>query len=124
MTKATETEAEETETDPEETETGETETDSGQGVTLSGLADKVDALASRVAGMGRGGRAGSRADTGEEVASQVRSEVAKIKAADDRKRTATDRVEQLAAQVKAIAEKPPREFRPITKWMWGEDETV
>lgn len=101
----------------------ESQDDGHEGVTLGGLADKVDSLASAVARLARGGGGrSSKADESEQVAEQVRTEVGKIKAAEDRQRGRDDRLGRLESQIKDIVEKPPREYRRITKIMWGEDE--
>lgn len=92
------------------------------GVTLSGLADKVDSLAQSVARLARGGSRASKQDESEQVAEQVRTEVGKIKAAEDRQRGREDRLGRLESQVKDIVERAPREYRRITKVMWGDTD--
>jgi hypothetical protein len=95
------------------------------GLTLDGLADKVDALADKVTAAltGRPRAAGSTtAAEADEVAGQVRSELTKIKADDDRRQKTSDRIGQIEAKVKEITEKQPVEYRPITRWMWGDPE--
>ena len=120
MGKADTDEAEEA-TTPDEVED---EKESGHsGLTLDGLADKVDALADRVSAALTGRpRTGTRADESEEVASQVREEVKKIKADDDRQAKANDRIGKVEAAVKKIVERAPVEYRAITKMMWGDPD--
>lgn len=103
-------------------ETPEPEDEGHDGITLTGLADKVDNLASTVARLARGGSRSRQQDGGEEVAEQVRTEVGKIKAAEDRQRGREDRLGRLESQIREIVEKPPREYRWITKKMWGDED--
>lgn len=88
------------------------------------LAAKVDSLADAVrafvTGTPSGGQPG-QAEQGEDVAAQVRAEVGKIKEADERRRGRESRLDQIEQAVRKIAEKPPREYRRVTKFWWGED---
>jgi hypothetical protein len=107
-------------------ETAEDESEGGGGhggLTLDGLANKVDHLAEVVSNFAKGRpRAGSQADQSEAVASQVREEVGKIAADDKKKQAEADRIGTLERQVKAVVERAPREYRPITKLLWGDDD--
>jgi hypothetical protein len=115
-------EAEETTTGAEEA--GEEETGGEHsGLTLDGLADKVDHLAEIVKDFAKGRpRAGTQADQSQAVAEQVREEVGKIAADDKKKQAEADRLGQVERAVKAIVDRPPREYRPITKLLWGDDD--
>ena len=93
------------------------------GLTLDGLADKVDHLAEIVKDFAKGRpRAGTQADQSAAVAEQVREEVGKIAADDRKKKAEADRLGQVERAVKAIVDRPPREYRPITKMLWGDDD--
>jgi hypothetical protein len=61
-----------------------------------------------------------------DVASQVKAELAKLKAAEDRKAKAEARdkeMDELKETGAKIKEKPPREYRKVTQFMqWGDPE--
>ena len=59
------------------------------------------------------------------MGAEVRAELGKLQAAEKRKAAAEGRsnqVAELAAQVKKLTERKPREYRPITKFMWGDGD--
>jgi len=104
----------------EEEETG----GAGEGLTEDTVKRLIaDALATRPSvRTGRG--AGVPASGGEtSVADQVAAEVKRIKDREqsEAKRAATDaRLEELDQTVKKITQAPPRQFRRVTNWLWGD----
>jgi hypothetical protein len=108
--------------DEEETEGDETTDETGGHLTLAGLEAKIDSLAGMVADLVRGRAGGSHGGESEDVAAQVRGEIEKIRTAEGHDRATDGKLGQLTAAVKKLAEKPPKEYRRVTKIMWGEDE--
>jgi hypothetical protein len=104
-------------------ETGET-----QGDRIGTLEGKVDQILDRLASLIPGHHAEPAADETEgeaPVAEQVKAELAKLKAAEDRKARADKRDGELAElrqKVEQIREKPPKEYRKVTTAVWGRDE--
>jgi len=100
----------------EEEETG----GAGEGLTEDTVKRLIaDALATRPSV-----RTGLPASGGEtSVADQVAAEVKRIKDREqsEAKRAATDaRLEELDQTVKKITQAPPRQFRRVTNWLWGD----
>jgi hypothetical protein len=92
----------------------------GHHLSLEAVNDRLDELMEKVSQLGRR-RPSSAAERGTDVAEQVRGEVAKIKAAESRQGQG-DRLGALETAVKAITEKAPKEYRRITRVLWGDDE--
>ena len=95
--------------------------------TLDGVNAKLDKLADLVEGLlSRQDSAGHPAVSNEDrsVAEEVKEQLAQLKKAEDRKARADSqsaKVAELEAKVKKVAEKPPKEYRRITTFMWGGD---
>jgi hypothetical protein len=89
-------------------------------VTLQALSDKVDSLAEAVAGLGRTpSRRSTRADDAEDVASQVRAEVGKLKASEQRESALDARIRKIEGALRKKEERPPQEYRKLTERLWG-----
>ena len=94
------------------------------------LEGKVDSIIDRLASLlpGGGGEAPAKAEpeaAEPDISSQVKAELAKLKAAEDRKAKAEARdkeVDELKETVAKIKEKPPKEYRRVTNLVWGRDE--
>lgn len=98
-----------------------------EGDKVDRLEAKVDKLAEMIAGLFKGGSKPDSDAEGEaaSVAAEVKRELARLKAAEERKAKAdgeSAKVAELEEKVKKIAEKPPREYRRITSILWGSDE--
>jgi hypothetical protein len=119
-TKTKPAEADETHEDPEVPDAPDSPESGDDTPTLAALDAKLDSLAETVANLARGGKR-VPADSGAEVASQVKAEVAKIKQADDAERAREDRLRKVEGALKKVVEVAPREYRRITKIMWGSD---
>ncbi len=101
--------------------------------TLESIVEKLDRLSEAVFGGGKkddpapAPAAKAEDGDGEGVGAEVRKELARLKAAEDRKKRADEQAGEVAAlkeQVKKITERPPREYRKVTRMMgWaGDDE--
>ena len=113
--------------DPAETETEqETSTPEPQGEDrVSRLEDKVDHLIEQVKGLFTGGGKTEAEAEPQSVGEEIKRELARLKQAEDRKKTTAEKDAELARlkeQVKKLAEKPPKEYRKITQRIWGPDE--
>lgn len=110
---------------PEETETEETETgEPGSGISLDGLNSKVDNLIGKVEALLKGGpKRTAKADEAADVAAQVRSEVGKLKTAEQAEAKRTGRMADLEAKVKQLTEVAPVEYRRITTLLWGDPDS-
>ena len=103
--------------EPEETEDGET----ARIHSLDSINEKLDSLASKIANLAKGRprapatQAGGKDPDG--VAEQVRSELAKVQAQQKRE----DRVSKLETAVTKLTEQPPKEYRKVTQWLWGDE---
>ena len=99
----------------------------GHPETLDGVNAKLDKLADLVEGLlSRQDSAGHPGVSNEDrsVAEEVKEQLAQLKKAEDRKARSegqSARVAELEGQVKKLAEKPPKEYRKITTFMWGGD---
>jgi hypothetical protein len=111
----------------EETEENEDPEDSGgDGVTLTGLNAKVDRLADMISNLLKGGGTkasrATKADDAADVAGQVRTEVERLRAEEERERKSSGKLAELEAKVAKITEKVPVEYRRITTLLWGEPD--
>lgn len=109
-------------TEEETTETGE-DTETGRIHSIADLNEKVNEILSKIGSLGRGPRQ-TQADQSADVAQQVKSEVGKLKAAEDaerRRQGLRGEIDALKEQVKTLSERAPVEYRRITKWMWGDE---
>lgn len=89
-------------------------------LSMTGLNDRIDQLFDLLRGKGR---AGDKPAAEPDVAEVVRSEVEKLRQADDAHRQRTGlgaRIDELETALKAFTEKKPVEHRWITKKMWGD----
>jgi hypothetical protein len=113
-------------TEPDADETEETEETGSGGISLDGLNSKVDNLIGKVEALLKGGTGtrsrATRADEAADVASQVRSEVGKLKTEEKREAARTGRLADLEATVKKLTEKAPVEYRRITTILWGDPD--
>jgi hypothetical protein len=116
-----------TETAPEPQET-EASGDS-QGARIGTLEEKVDRILQRLGDLLPGHKAEveTAGPAGEEapVAEQVKAELAKLKAAEDRKASKDKQsadIAELKDRVEKIKEKAPKEYRRVTTAVWGRDE--
>ena len=91
--------------------------------TLDSIAETLAELKAAVFGGGS-----KKADAEPEPASvgeEVKRELARLKAAEDRKKSQAEKDAEIAGlkeTVKKLAEKPPKEYRKITHRIWGSDE--
>jgi len=117
-------------TEQPQTEETASEHDGTQGDRLESLESKVDGIVETLKRITGGGHEEAPATVEAEaeepdVAAQVKAELAKLKAAEDRKAKAEARdkdVDELKETVKKIKEKPPKEYRKVTNLIWGRDE--
>jgi hypothetical protein len=113
--------------EPEGTEAPEAAGETGRIHSLADINAKIDTLMDRLKG-GRAAAPSARATrTGdpEGVADQVRTEVGKLRAADEAKKRSADRDGRLAAleeKVHKIVEQAPVEYRRVTSYLWGDSE--
>lgn len=91
--------------------------------TLDSIAEKVDKLWDMLKGGDGAAKAGPEPEPAS-IGDEVKRELARLKAAEDRKKAADakdGRIAELEEKVKRIAEKPPKEYRKVTQRMWGEE---
>ena len=117
-------------TEQPQTEEHAPEHEGTQGDRLEAVESKLDGVIETLKkilhpGDGEAPAAAEPAAEEPDVASQVKAELAKLKAAEDRKAKAEARdkeVDELKETVKKIKEKPPKEYRRVTNLIWGRDE--
>lgn len=100
-------------------EPGEADAEASRIVSIEQLNQQVRQLIAKVSSITAGSKTGAAAAPAADVGAQVRDEVRKLQAA-DRSRQRTDRLAELENKVKAIVEKPPVEYRRITRALWGD----
>lgn len=114
-------------TEPEvedQEESADAENSSSSGISLDGLNSKVDNLIGKVEALLKGGpKRTTKADEAADVAAQVRSEVGKLKSADQAEAKRTGRMADLEAKVKQLTEVAPVEYRRITTLLWGDPDS-
>ena len=115
-----------TEPTPEpETESHEGES---QGDRLDKVEHKVDVIGQKIdqiLGLGHKPEQAEAEGESPDVASEVRAELAKLKQAEERKAARekqASEIDELKQTVKAIKERPPKEYRRVTNVVWGRDE--
>lgn len=111
---------------PEQAETAQQE--------AAPVEDRVDALSGKVdqilsflsGGKSEGAGTESEPEAPADVAAEVRAELAKLKAADERKaardKEKSDAENRLKAVEDKVKEQPPREYRKVTNFMGWSDE--
>lgn len=116
----------ETTHDAEETEvTSESSAEESRILSIEAINAKLDEVMRKLSGGARSPARGSARDDAADVGEQVKSEVRKLRAAEDaRKRSdARDgRLADLEDKVKKLTEKAPAEYRKITQRLWGDPE--
>lgn len=97
---------------------------------ISALDAKVDAILGKLGSLLPGGNGGGTESSPEpateppSIAAEVRAELKKLKAEEDRKaRADADLDARVDAKVKEhVRERKPKEYRKITSMIWGRDE--
>ena len=97
--------------------------ESGRIHSIQDLSDRIDEVFNLL--RGRAGRRGGQADDDAAVSERVKSEVARLReadAAEARRKGDDDRIGKIEEGLKAITERPPVEYRKVTRFMWGDPD--
>lgn len=105
------------------------ETPEGETPSLEALDHKVDGIIETLKKILHPGEEAPTQATAEgegpDIGAEVRSELAKLKAAEDRKAAREKQageIDELKQAVAKIKERPPKEYRRVTNLVWGRDE--